>query len=348
MSVTMLKATKEEAVFSIEIAAEIIENAIMKEFKKVTEKGGAMPQQLPLSNRGLLEMHPEIFKLANQAIVETLPTYYMEAIEKLEIKPMTVPQINPRKFQIGEPCVVELRVVLEPEIEVKSYKGLKASYAPVVATKYDVQQQIESIRRQRGLDKNDENLLKGLPFDSIETFMTEVRSTLEEQAREKTKYNKETAVIKKLIAENPCPLPEEAVEQQVMVKINQYREQSGGQAMDNYMKSKNLTIEDIKKQVRPEVEDEVKKNLLLAAIAEQESLEVSESDIEEAIEKQQHSLMHMVLSKEDKRQQLEDIPSAMKRFKHAILLSKATDFIVSQANLKDFDTVSVADTMPQF
>ena len=58
MAVKLLKSSAEEAVFTIEIDAETIENAIMEEFTKVT-KGQQQSPHVPLSNRAMLAQHPE-------------------------------------------------------------------------------------------------------------------------------------------------------------------------------------------------------------------------------------------------------------------------------------------------
>lgn len=331
MTVSLLKSSKEEAVFNIKIEADTLENAIMEEYQKAMEGKEAKTDGLPLSNRALLGKYPDIDKLASQALDKILPFYYMSAIKELGLTPMTFPQIMPQETKLGEPCIIEVRVALEPEIELQSYEGLEVNYSPVVASEEDVMEQISGMKQQRGVGDDDEKLLKSLPYKTMEEFSAEVRDSLQTLAQEKTDSNRKEAVIKKLIEENDCPLREEIVEQQVMIQINQFRQHVGAQAMDNYMKSTGKTIDDVKREVRPEAEAVVKKNLLLTAVADKIKPEVSEEDIKKTISEQKDSIMDMGLSYEQRRKRIEETPGALEQLEHAIRLEKATDYIVSKA-----------------
>lgn len=348
MSVSLLKASEEEAVFNIEIDAETIETAIMEQYQNVMAGQETKISNLPLSNRALLAQYPDVGKLASQALDKILPAYYMDAIKELGITPMTFPQITPQESNFGEPCTVEVRVVLEPKIDVQKYEGLEASYVPVVVTEEDVAQQITGLREQRDTGDDDAKLLKTLPFDTIEAFTTEVRTSLQELAEEKTESNKVEAVMNKLLETNSCSLSEEVVEQQIMVQINQFRQKIGSQAMESYMKSSGRTFDDVKKEVRPEAEMMVKKNLLLTAIADIIDPEINDDDIKNAILKQEHSIMDAPLSYDDRRQRLEEMPGAMTQLSYAIRLEKTADYIVRNAILYKSEPQRVMDQLPDY
>ncbi len=181
---------------------------------------------------------------------------------------MTFPRIKPRQTKLGEPCIVEVRIALEPELTVEHFEGLEACYTPLKVTDDDVEQQIAGMKRQRGIENDDAKLLAALPFKTLEEFAVEVRKSLETVAREKTAENKKDAVINKLIDANSCPLREELVEQQIMVQLHQFSRQIGKQNMENYIKSTGRSIDEVKQEIRPEAEAMLKKNLLLAAVAD--------------------------------------------------------------------------------
>lgn len=342
MTVTMLKSSEEEAHFKIEIAAETIEDAITKEFVKVTEGEKNQNKGLPLSNRAMMANHPELDRIAAQALNNILPAYYMSAIKELDLTPMTYPKIMPQETKLGEPCVVKIQVSLEPKITLAKFDGLEASYVPVVVTDEDITQQISGIRKQRGAE-DDVKLLANLPFDTIEAFAAEVKSSLLSLAEESTDRNIKESIIKKLIETNPCPVNEEAVEQQIMLQINQFRQQVGGQKFDDYLKSTNKTIEEAKKEIRPEAEATVRKNLLLSAIADNLQLEISEEDIKKAILQQENSIMDMTLDFDARRKRLEETPGAKEQLVHSIRVSKATDYIIDKAILNKEEPVRIMD-----
>lgn len=344
MTVTMLKHNSEEALFEIKIDADTIENAITKEFLKATEGENKQPQGLPLSNRTMMAKHPDLDRIAAQALNTILPFYYMEALKTLQLAPMTYPKIMPQETKIGEPCIVKIQIALEPKITLEQYEGLEASYVPVVVTEDDVNHQISGMRQQRGAgEDDDEKLLESLPFDSIEAFAAEVHSSLLTMAQEKTESNIKEAVIAKLIEVNTCPLREEAVEQQIMLQINQFRQHVGGKKFDEYLKSSNKTIEDAKNEVRPEAELTVKKNLLLSAVADILQQEVTEEDIKKVILQQENSIMDMALDFEARRKRLDETPGAKEQLIHSIRLGKATDYIIDKAILNKKDPIRIRD-----
>ena len=347
MSHTMLKSSDEEAVFTVEIDAETIEAAILNEFRKIMAEEKPKKMTAPLSDKAMLAKHPELNKIASQALNNLLPSYYMDAIKALGLTPLTYPQIKPKETKLGEPCIVEIRVALEPKLELKMYEGLEASYSPITVTEDDVRQQIAGIRQQRGAENDDEKLLKTLPFDTIEAFAAEVRSSLQTMADDQTASNKRAAVIKKLIEANSFPLREEPVEQQIMIMINQFRQQVGTQNFDGYLKSKGMSINDAKKEIRPEAEEVVRKNLLLAAVADRIAPEVTEEDLKGAILKQENSIMDMGLNYEDRRKKLADMPGALDQLQQAIRLEKAADYIINKAVLQESAPVRILDQLPE-
>jgi len=348
MSLTLLKSGKEEAVFTLEIDAKTIETAILEEFRKVPAGKDQKKMNAPLSDKARLAQHPELNKIASQALNNLLPAYYMDAIKKLGLTPMTYPQIKPKETKLGEPCIVEIRVALEPEIELKTYEGLEVSYSPVIVTEDDVKQQIAGLRQQRGAENDDEKLLKTLPFDTIEAFTAEVRGSLQSLADEKTEFNKREAVMKKLIEGNPLPLREEVVEQQIMIMINQFRRRVGTENFDGYLKSTGKSLADAKKEVRPEAEEAVRKNLLLAAVADKISPEITEEDIKSVISTQENSIQDMGLGYEARRKKLEATPGALEQLQHAIRLKKAADHIISKAVLQERAPVRILDQLPEY
>ena len=343
MTVTMLKSSEEEALFKIEIAADTIENAIIEEFVKSTKRENTHLQGLPLSNRAMMANHPELDRIAAQALNNILPSYYMSALKELNLTPMSYPKIMPQETKLGEPCVVKIQIALEPKIILEKYEGLEASYVPVVVTEDDVNLQISGMRQQRGTGDDDEILLETLPFDSMEAFAAEVHNSLLSLSQEKTENNIKEAVIKKLIETNPCPLREEAVEQQIMLQIHQFRQKVGKKRFEDYLKSTNRTIEDVKKEIRPEAETTVKRNLLLAAVAEHQKFDITEEDIKRTILQQENSIMDMALDFESRRRRLEETPGAKEQLVHSIRIRKAVDYIMGKAIIKEEKPVRILD-----
>ena len=347
MSATLLKANKDEVTFLIQIDAKTFEKALIEEYNKATTLEDKKSVPAFLSNRALLGQYPELEKIAGKALEKLMPSYYMSAIKELGLHPITFPKIMPRATVLGQPCVIEVSVTLEPELELKQFEGLEATYTPVLVTEDDLAQQMDGLRKQYNAENDDSKLLEKLPFDSIEALTEEIRGSLTTMAKERTDFNRKEAVMKQLLEANPFTLKEEIIEQQVMIEINQISKQMGPQVMENYMKSSGRNMNDLKKEVRPQAEETIKKNLLLSAIAERISPEVTEEDIKEAISKQPGSFMDFAADYETRRKRIDEMPGALEQIKHAIRIEKVADYIVTKTIFHEDKATTVLDELPE-
>lgn len=348
MSVTLLEANKDEAAFLIHIDAKTFEKALIEEYNKAATEEQKKSAPVFLSNEALLGQYPELEKIAGKALDKLMPAYYTNAIKELGLNPITFPKIMPRPGALGQPCVVEVRVSLEPKPELKKFEGLEAAYTPVLVTEEDLAQQIAGLRKQHGAENDDSKLLAKLPFDSIDALKAEIRTSLTSMAEEKTDFYKKEAVMKQLLAANPFTLKNEIIEQQITIEINQLRQQMGAGTLEGYLKSSGRNMGDLRKEVRPQAEANVKRNLLLTAVAERISPEVTEDDIKAAINKQPGSFMDLTADYEKRRKQLEEMPGALEQMKHAIRLEKAAAYVVSKAILHENQPVRIMDELPEY
>jgi len=346
MSVTLLKSTEEEAAFLIEIDAKTFEKALIEEYNKETKTQEKKPNIAFLSNVAILKQYPGLNRIADKAIGKLMPSYYQNAIDQLGLHPMSFPKFLPRTIEPGQPCVIEVQVILEPKVELKKYEGLQVTYAPVIVTDEDIEQQLKGLRKQH--DNDDAKLMEQFKVDTIEALQEEVRKSLSSMAEDKTKDHIKDAVINKLIEENPVDIREEIIEQQVMVEINQIRRQMGQHFLESYLKTSGKTLTDLKKEVRPQAVRTVKKNLLLTAVAEKINPEITEEDLEKEIMNHPVSLLDFTSVYETRRKRLEQSPGALEQIKHSIRLNKALDYLVSQAVLQEKEPQSIMDTMPDF
>ncbi|UWG97098.1 hypothetical protein LPY66_19870 [Dehalobacter sp. DCM] len=348
MSATLINATKDEATFLIQIDAKTFEKALMEEYHKATATEGKKAASAFLSNEALLAQYPDLEKIANKALEKLLPAYYMSAIKELGIQPMTFPNIMPRSNKLGEPCIIEIRVSLEPQIELEKYEGLEAHYTPVVVTEEDINENITGLRKQHNAETDDAKLLEKLPFKTIEELQAEVRNSMTSMAEEKTTLNKQEAIIKQLIVANPVELAEEVIQQQINVEMNRVTQQMGKQFLQNYMRSSGRSLDDLKKEVRPQAEMNVKKSLLLTAVADKVCVEITEEDIKKKISEQPGSFNELALDYETRRKRIEETPGALDQIKHLIRLDKATDYIISKAILHEDQPIRVIDSLPEY
>ncbi|NLO97541.1 MAG: hypothetical protein GX091_05675 [Peptococcaceae bacterium] len=343
MSAKIIKIEKDEAIFQIEIDAETYKKALIEEYRRDLAIRGENPDS-PFSEKTLQEYH-NLKKISEKAVDKLFPAYYLNAIKKLELQPMSFPRIKFQTNNVGQPCVIEVRVILEPEVKIQKIEGLEVDFTPVIVTEEDIEQQLAVLREQHGAANDDVKLLQAMHFDSMDALKAEIRQSLESWARDRTEWNKKTAVMKQLLAANPIEINEEVIEEQIMLKIEQMQNQMGPHGFQAYLESNGLTIDDMINEVRPQAEAKVKKGLILSAVADKLSPEVTEEDIKTMITKQSDSYLDSITNYEARRKQIDKTPGALDQLKQAIRMEKAAEYILAQAVFHENQSVRVSDEL---
>lgn len=343
MKVTMISQSKDEASFLIEIKAEIFKKALMEQYQLAIAEDGKGVAPSILSDEAVLRNYPELEKISSQALEKLLLEYYPNALKELGIQPITFPEIRPKAMTVGQPCILEVRVMLEPEVELKQFEGLEVTYTPIIVSEKDIAQQMKGLRKQRGAENDDSKLLENMPFDSVEALTEDIRSSFALMAKEQIDFNKKEAVMEKLLAVNPISIREEVIEQQAMIEFDQIVNQMGQEGLQNYLKSSGKSMSDVKDEIRFQAQIRVKKTLLLAAVAEKISPEVTEEDLKEIITKQMGSIMNPNADYEAYRADIEKNPGMLDQLRHAVRLEKATDYLVSKAVFSEGEPKGIMD-----
>ncbi len=119
-------------------------------------------------------------------------------------------------------------------------------------------------------------------FDTFDEYKADVKAKLEADAAKKADGEVESQLIdaltEKLVAEIPEPMFVAETENFVRDYDNRLRMQ--GLKLDDYLKYTGMTLDDIRAQMRPRAESQVKTRLALEKIAELESVAVSDEEIE--------------------------------------------------------------------
>ncbi len=281
-----------------------------------------------------MRQFPGLEGISFKALDRILPAYYADALKELGIQPLTFPKIMPQATELGKNCLVEVQVKIEPEIELKQFEGLEGTYTPVIVIEEDIAQQLDGLRKQHQAENDDAKLLANLPFASVDALIEEIRKSLTSMAEEKTDTNKRKRCSNNLLLPS-INLSEEIIEQQTMVEFEQIQKQMGRQTMQSYLKSTGQSLLDVQKELRPQAEARVKRNLLLSAVAEEIAAEVTEEDIREALTKQAGLYMDLSFDYEAQLKKIENIPGGLERLRQSILMEKATDYIISKAVLHE-------------
>lgn len=182
--------------------------------------------------------------------------------------------------------------------------------------------------RERALPALDEAFFKANQADSLDALKTSVRNNLKLQKEYQNRSDQRRQVSEALAAKVDFAVPESLVESETQSVLRQFIEENmrRGVPEDQFEKDKKELYEGAQKSAAKRV----KIQLMLAKIAEQEKLQVSEADIDQFIYREamrtQQKPDKLVKSLSTDRDRLRAV-------QQAIIFDKAIDFLVSKAKV---------------
>ena len=146
MNPVLKKKENNKAFFTIEISEKEFEKAIQKAYLKnrniFTVPGfrkGKVPRKIIEMNYG-----EEIFY--EEALNNILPDVYEEAIDELGLEPVDYPEVDVDEIEKGKPVIVNLEVVIKPEVELGDYKNIEIEKIEYNVTDEDVEKELKTVQ----------------------------------------------------------------------------------------------------------------------------------------------------------------------------------------------------------
>ena len=167
-------------------------------------------------------------------------------------------------------------------------------------------------------------------FETLKELKADIKSKKKAQAEARAKSEMENEAVEKLVAEMKADIPEGMIESRTesLLRDFEMRLYQQGMNLEMYQKYTGMTMDDFKKQFRPQAENAVKSTLALEKVAELEKIEVSEAELDAKIEEMAKSYgMEVEKAKEVLRD--EDKENIKKDCK----IEKAIEFILANAKV---------------
>ena len=187
--------------------------------------------------------------------------------------------------------------------------------------------------KKKELPQVDDEFIKDISeFDTLEEYKNDIRAKLEKRAKEQQKTALENAVIDKITEGVQVDIPDVMVDSQLDSMMNDFAYQMSYQGirMEDYYKYTNTTEEDMRSQYRQEAYNRTKTQLTLQAIRKQETLEVTQEEIDAKIEELANR------SRQPVEQYKEKIKGEMLDYlKEEIIMGKLIDALVAEAKQVD-------------
>lgn len=146
---TVEKVDKNVVSFEFSVSAEEFEKAVEKAYRKNVGKINIQGFRKGKAPRQIIERYygKEIFY--EDAINIVLPDAYDKAIEENDIHPVAQPEIDLKgEITAGSGVTFTAKVVVKPEFEIGTYKGIEATKVTHRTLKKDVDAEIEKLRER--------------------------------------------------------------------------------------------------------------------------------------------------------------------------------------------------------
>ncbi len=261
-------------------AMDEVYNEIGKHAKVKGFRPGKVPRHILSASHGKLAQEETIKKL--------IPEVYHEGIGQHNLNPIDLPEISDVDLKDGV-LTFKATLDLRPEVKIEKYKGIKIKPQDNKVTEEELNKTLEFFKKGQG-DKEvtiDDAFAKGMGFPSLQDFKDAMTRQMQMDKDRKNRMEIENQIVEELIKNAKLDVPQSLVKRQLAYRT---------QEMLKRFKNHNLSAEElkskqeeIKKELQPIVEREVKAYLILEEIAKLEKIELGEN------EHMSHKVMELLL-----------------------------------------------------
>jgi len=151
--------------------------------------------------------------------------------------------------------------------------------------------QIKEVREKILPTLDDDFASEASEFDTLEELREDIRTRLGDAVEQRIEQDFRVAAVDAVLASATIELPDELTLARASERFQRFERQLAAQGMDPaaYLQIQGKTREEVIDESKPDAERELKREAVLAAIADAEAIEVSEQEMVEALE---HSAEH--------------------------------------------------------
>lgn len=239
---------------TVEITVSVPWDAIQKQYsssfddlqKELTVEGfrkGKAP-------KAIAEKHIKREDVYQDVIRKLLPAIYDEIVKKESLKPIISPKVDLVKAKENEEWEFTITVAEKPAIDLGEYKK-KIHDAVLVVKKSDI----------------------WIPGKDKET------DPKNEEAKKQQSIN---AALTALMKEVKCEISELILEEELNHRLSRLVDdiQRMGLTVDSYLKTKGLTMEQLRERYAKEIEDTYRLELILSEISEKENIVIDDKELQ--------------------------------------------------------------------
>ncbi len=247
---------------TIEIIVDIPKDTVKKEYdssflylKDNLELQGFRKGKVP---REIAEKNIKKELVYEQMVKSLVPNIYQEVIKKENLKPVISPKIELIKAKENEDWQIKITLAEKPIIDLGRYRDV--------------------IRKVRLSQKKEDIWVPG-----------KNKGASEPSEKEKSKNQQEllNTILAAILKEIKIEISEIIIEEELNHRLTNLLTdiQKIGLTVETYLKSKNLTQEQLRDRYRKEIEETYKLEFILSEVAEKENITVEQKDLDQLFAK---------------------------------------------------------------
>ena len=215
---------------------------------------------------------------------------------------------------------VDVNVTFPEDYHAEELKGKEALFKVTV----------NEVKTKELPEVDDEFAAEVSEFETLAEYKEDIRKKLTEKKEKEARNAKEEAVITAIIEDSAMEIPDAMLETQQRQIVDEFtqRLQMQGISLEQYFQFTGLDAEKMLEQAKPQADRRIKSRLVLEAIVAAEKITVSDEDYEKEIERMAEVYN---MEKDKVREMLGENETAKKQFMDDLAITKAADFVVSQA-----------------
>ncbi|QQS43613.1 hypothetical protein IPM65_05695 [Candidatus Roizmanbacteria bacterium] len=179
-----------------------------------------------------------------------IPRVYSEILKKEDVRPIISPKVELTKAKENEEWEIKMTTATTPDIKLNNYK--------------------EKVKKAKENVKKSDIWVPGKDKEPTE------------EDKEKQRQAEFQAALEALLSEATVEISDLVIEEEANQRLSKLVDdvQRVGLTMESYLKSKNLTKEQIMDQIKKEIEDTYKMEFLLQKIADEEKINVEQAELD--------------------------------------------------------------------
>ena len=274
--------------YSLAALTELAEDFALPGFRK-----GKVPQEKVREHIGEMSLLEDA---ANVALRDVMAQIAED--EKLDV--IGRPQVVITKIAPKNPLEFKIRYALFPNISLPDYKKIgKAIFErkdPTDVTEKEINEALERIQKMiagaTGAEKDtpvlpltDETVKQFGNFNTVTDFRTEIKRQLEQEKVLHMKYGRREETIKEIVKHAKLKVPQLLVDQELYDFLIDRDEQlkTAGLSLEEYLKQVGKTAEQLEKDERTLIEDDLRMSMVVQDIRKKENLAADDRDIHSLI-----------------------------------------------------------------